>query len=113
GGSFSDIRDAYLNCENVSNKMQMFISLVLVPLGNAIGIFAIIDIIDKKKIKWITIVYVIFILENIIYTGGRGIILNMAIILIVALMDKYNNNIIKIVKENKLIVVALMIIAVI
>ena len=113
GGSFSDIRDAYLNCENVSNKVQMFISLVLVPLGNAIGIYAIIDAIDKRKIKLITILYAIFVLENIIYTGGRGIILNSAIILIIALMDKYNNNIIKMIKENKLIILALVIIAII
>lgn len=113
GGSFSEVRDAYLNYENFSNKLQMFISLVVVPLGQAIGIYAIIDCIDKKKIKLTILLFFVFLGELSIYTGGRGAIVNVALIIVIALMDKYNNNIIKIVKENKIIIITLIIIAVI
>lgn len=113
GGSFSKIRDAYLNTENFSNKLQMFVSLVIVPIGHAIGIYAIIEFIDKKKFTSTLGLYLIFLCELIIYTGGRSTIVNVAIILAIAIMDKYNNNIIKIIKENKLVIFILMIIAII
>ena len=101
GGSFSDVRDAYLNHENFSNKLQMFISLVLVPFGDAIGIYTIIQYVQKKKISSSLVLYLIFLGEVIIYTGGRAKIVYIALILILALMDKYKNNIFKIIKENK------------
>lgn len=109
GGSFSNIRDAYLNHENFSNELQMFISLVIVPLGNAVGIYATINLVQNKKITSTIILYLIFIGENIIYTGGRAIILNIALIMILALMDKYNNNIFKIIKENKFTILTILV----
>lgn len=113
GGSFSDIRDAYLNCENFSNKLQMFISLVLMPLGDAIGIYAIIQYVQKRKVSSSLALYLVFLGEVIIYTGGRGKIVYVALILIIALMDKYKNNILKIIKENKGITVFVCILAII
>lgn len=113
GGSFSDIRDAYLNCENFSNKLQMFISLVLFPLGDAIGIYAIIQYVQKKKISYTLVLYLIFMAEVILYTGGRGKLVYIVIIMICALMDKYKNNVIRIIKENKAVMIAMGIIAIV
>lgn len=106
GGTFSNVRDAYLNCEVNDNKLQMFISLMIVPLGNAIGIYSIIISIQNKKVNTTNILYAFFLLENIIFTGGRSIIVNLAIIMIIILLDNYNN-IIKLIKNNKKIIVIL------
>lgn len=113
GGSFSEVRDAYLNHENFSNKLKMFISLVILPIGHAIGVYTIIEYVNKKKITATLILFLIFLCELIIYTGGRAAIVHVAVLLVVALMDKYNNNIIKIIKENKLIILTLIIIGII
>lgn len=110
GGSFSRIRDAYLNSENFSNKLQMFNSLVIIPIGHAIGIYAMIDFVDKKKFTSTLGLYFAFLFELTIYTGGRSVIINIVIILMIVLMEKYDNNLLRIVKENKIIVIILMII---
>ena len=100
-GSFSNVRDNYLNCKIFSNKLQMFVSLVLMPLGDAIGIYAIIQCVQKRKISSTLLLYLVLLGEIILYTGGRGKIIYCILILVIALMDKYKNDVFKIIKENK------------
>lgn len=108
--SFSNIRNAYLNCEFISNKMEMFLSIAIIPLGTAIGVYSIIDYIENKKIKLSLILYLFFLVEVILTTGGRNKIIYFAIIILIALFDKYSGNIIKLIKNNSKIIIFLVII---
>ena len=97
------LRDAYLNCEINSNKMQMLISIVVFSLGHAAGMYSVIDFVYTKKIRPSLFLYAGFLIEIILMTGGRGHILLPAGIACIALIDKYKLDFKKMLKENKII----------
>ena len=111
-GSFNAIRDAYLNYEICSNKMYLLITLFIVPIGEAIGFYAILKSIERKKVNFSLILFIIFIIEIIFETGGRGRILNYAILLILIMIDN-SKNILEIIKKNKKILFVLAILLII
>ena len=102
--SFSSVRNTYLNQELINNKTQMFFSIGIIPLGTAIGLYSIINYIETKRINLGVILYVIFLAEVLIATGGRNKIVFFAIFIVIALFDKYENNILRIIKKNKKII---------
>ena len=108
-GSFSSIRNAYLNYEFISNKMQMLLSILVIPLGTSIGIYSILDYINNRKIRLSLIFYLLFLVV-VLTTGGRNKVVFFALLIVIALFDKYKNNIFVLVKKNIKIVIFLIII---
>lgn len=99
----SSLRNAYLNNLIFSNKIRMLISIVVFSLGHAAGMYSIIDYIYNKKIRLSLILYILFLVEIILMTGGRGHILLPVGIVCIALLNKYKLNLKQMIVENKLI----------
>ena len=76
-------------------------------MGTAIGIYSVLEYVEHKKIKVSLILYFIFLLEIIFATATRGKIVYFAGIIVIALLDKYENNLKGLIKENKKIIIFL------
>ena len=87
---FSTLREAYLAREINSNKVQMFISIVIFPLGHAAGLFAIIEYIFNRKHKLSLALYLLFGLQIVLMTAGRGHLLMVFSLIMFAIIDKYH-----------------------
>ena len=109
-GSFSNIRNAWLNREFVDNKIQMLLTIAVIPLGMAVGIYSVIDYVENKKVRLSLILYICFLAEIIIATGARGKLVFIAGIMIIAMLDKNKNNIKNLIKENKKLIIFLLLI---
>ena len=86
-GSFNSVRDAYLNYEICSTKTYLFTTLLIFPIAEAIGYISIVNAFDNKKINVTTILFIIFLLEVIIETGGRNRVFNYAILLVILIFS--------------------------
>ncbi len=109
-GSFSAVREAYLNDEIFNNKLEMLLTIAIIPLGLAIGFFSITDYVETKKIKSTLLLFLIFMIELVISTAARFHIVTVLCIFIIALLEKYNKKIIRIIKYNKKIILIVSII---
>ena len=108
-GDFSDIRNAYLDEKYITAKIQMILSFIVMPISNAIGIYSVLEYIKNKKIRLSLIIYLIFLAETVIVTGARGGIIYFAAIAILGILDKYKNNVLQMIKENKKLMLFLII----
>lgn len=105
--SFSSLRNAYLNYELCSNAMYMLQSLIIFPLGEAIGYYVIPQCIDQKKINKNFILFLLFIFEIILFTGGRARIIYYMLLGLIVLFEN-SKNIFSIMFKNKKIVILLL-----
>lgn len=107
-GNFNSIRDAYLNYEICSNKMYLLTTLFIIPWGEAIGFYSILECIEKRKINFSLVMFFIFIIEIVFETGGRGRILNYAILLCIIMLEN-SKGILSAIKKHKKITVSLLV----
>ena len=77
------------------------------PLATAIGLYSIIHYIDTKKINVCLLLYMIYLVENLLTTAARGTIVMVAVFAIIVLFDKYKNNVFKMIKHNQILFLVL------
>ena len=106
----STLRDAYLNYEINSNKTQMLLSIVVFSLGHAAGMYSLIDFLYNKKFRLSLCLYIAFLIEIVLMTGGRGHILLPIGIACLALLNKYRLNFKEMIQDNKVIFLMVLIV---
>lgn len=110
---FTAVRSAAFSKDVYSSYTKIFLNYILVPINKAIYIYSLIDYVKSNKIKAPLVLSVINALQTVITLGGRSVILDLILVLAVIVYEKYNRQIIKIIKKNKkvlLIVFVLLII---
>lgn len=113
---FSSIRNAYLNYEICSNSMYMFLTLVIIPFGEAIGYYTIISFIKNKKMNFSFYMFIVFMIEIIFASGGRSRIIYYILLMIMVVFED-SKKIKDLVRKNKkilfLILISILIIVII
>lgn len=111
---FTAVRGAAFSEDIYSSYTKIFLTYLLVPINKAIYIYSLLDYIKTNKVKIPLIVSIINVLQTVATFGGRSVILDLILISVVIVYEKYNRNIIKILNKNKkIIAVAILLVFVI
>ena len=97
---FSSIRNAYLNYEICSNSMYMFLTLIIIPFGEAIGYYTIINFIKTKKANFSFYMFIVFMVEIIFASGGRARIIYYLVLMIIIILED-SKKIQNLIRKNK------------
>ena len=111
---FTAVRSAAFSDDVYSSYTKIFLTYILVPINKAIYIYTLLDYIKTNKVKISLIISIFNVLQTVVTLGGRSVILDLILISVVIVYEKYNRNIIKILNKNKkIIAVAVLLIFVI
>lgn len=111
---FTAVRNAAFSDNVYSSYTKIFLTYILIPINKAIYIYTLLDYIKTNKVKISLIISIFNVLQTVVTLGGRSVILDLILISVVIVYEKYNRNIIKILNKNKkIIAVAVLLIFVI
>ncbi|WHY61509.1 O-antigen polymerase [Cytobacillus firmus] len=90
-----------------SNQEKLLLINIIQPLVLAISILSLIELIKNKKVRVSLIISVFNCLLYILVFGGRWLLLEFLLLAGIILIDIYGANIIKLVKNNRLLIVVI------
>ena len=103
---FGALRNEGLSAGTTYSAIEkLFLIYVLKPFNTALLTYSIIDFIDKNKIKANLILCIINVFQQMLTFGGRSALLGIVLLIFVVVVDKYGKKILRMLKNNKKIVV--------
>ena len=111
---FTAVRSAAFSDNTYSSYTKIFLSYILSPLNKVIFIYSLLDYVKNNKIKLPFVLSIINVLQTVVTLGGRSVILDLILIAVIIIYEKYNRNILKILSKNKkIIIVAIILLTII
>lgn len=111
---FKSVRTAAFSTEVYSTPTKLLLYYILSPLSKAILMYSVLEYIKSKKISFSLIIGIANMIQMLITFGGRSVLVELMLMIIVCVIGKYNRNLFKIVKQNKkIIIIALIMILII
>lgn len=102
---FTAVRSAAFSNDIYSSYTKIFLTYILIPINKAIYIYALLDYMKNNKVKASLIISIINVLQTLVTLGGRSVILDLVLISLVTVYEKYNRNIKEILNKNKKIII--------
>ena len=97
---FTAVRSAAFSNDIYSSYTKIMLTYILVPLNKAIFIYSLVYYLKEKKCKLSIVITIINTIQTITTFGGRSVIVELALIILVAIYIKNRGKIFEILKKN-------------
>lgn len=104
---FTGVRLATLSGNGYDSYINIVFTYLLIPLNKVMFIYALLEYIRNRKAKFPLILSLINVLQSILIFGGRSVIVDIILLTIIIIYEKYNRKIKDILKKNKKVIIAL------
>lgn len=97
---FTAVRSAAFSNDIYSSYTKIMLTYILVPLNKAVFIYSLVYYLKEKKCKLSIVITIINTIQTIATFGGRSVIVELTLIILVAIYIKNRGKIFEILKKN-------------